>query len=181
MNLCILIPLLVGLISAILGYLLGKLSSGGGSNDNAGDIDFWRSKNAQLESDLAACKSKFSAGAGNVASSYAGGASAAAVAAVAFDAGAAKGVFGKAIKQDDLTLVEGIGPKIQELFHNHDIHTWKTLSETSVSKCQEVLNTGGERYSVHNPGTWPRQAAMAYQGDWQKLKDWQDILDHGKE
>jgi len=183
MNWCILIPLIVGLISAILGYLLGKLTSGGGSKDNSGDIDFWRTKNAQLESDLAACRSKLSAGAGNVASSFTGGTASApaTAAAVAFNAGAASGVFGKAIKQDDLTIVEGIGPKIQELFHNHGVNSWKELGETTVSRCQNILNTGGERYSVHNPGTWPRQAAMAYNGEWQALKDWQDILDHGKE
>ena len=181
MNWCILIPLLVGLVSAILGYLLGKLSSGGGSKDNSSEIDFWRTKNEHLEADLAACKSKLSSGAGNVASSYAGGETSTAVEAVTFNAGAAKGVFGKTIKQDDLTIVEGIGPKIQELFHNYNVNSWKELGEISVSRCQEILNTGGERYSVHNPGTWPRQATMANNGEWQTLKDWQDILDHGKE
>ncbi len=177
MNWCILIPLLIGLISAFLGYLLGRLSSGGGT-DNSADIELWRNKNAQIEADLKACRSKLSAGAGNVASSFA---AASAGAPIAFNAVAAKGVFGKTIKQDDLTLVEGIGPKIQELFHNHGVHTWNALSDTSVDRCQEILDTGGERYTVHNPGTWPRQAQMAYEGRWQELLDWQDILDHGKE
>ena len=183
MNLCILIPLLVGLISAILGYLLGRLSSSGGDAiTDTTDIDFWRTKNAELESDLAACKAKFSAGAGNIASSSSAKRGAGTtVEAVAFDAGAAKAVFGKKIKEHDLTIVEGIGPKIQELFHTPGVRSWKELSETSVSRCQEILNSAGERYSVHNPGTWPRQAAMAARGEWQALKDWQDILDHGKE
>ena len=179
MNLCILIPLLVGLLSALLGYLLGRLSSGGDS-EASGDIDFWRSKNAQLETDLAACKSKLSAGVGNVpAASFA--ATAAPVAAIAFDGAAAKLHFGKKINQDDLTLVEGIGPKIKELFHTNGVATWKDLADTTVARCQEILDTGGERYSVHNPGTWPRQSEMAHLGKWKELKDWQDILDHGKE
>ena len=47
MNWCILIPLLVGLISALLGYLLGRLFRGG--NDDSDRI-------AKLEADLEACK-----------------------------------------------------------------------------------------------------------------------------
>lgn len=183
MNWCILIPLLVGLISAFLGYLIGKMNS----KDNtkpSGDIELWRKKNVQLESELAACKAKFSAGAGTVPSSAVSSASLASVAAVVpsvFSASEAKAVFGKTIKHDDLTVVEGIGPKIKELFHSKDIKTWKALSETTVDRCKEVLKSGGERFSVHNPGTWPRQAKMAYEGAWKELLDWQNVLDKGKE
>lgn len=169
MNWCILIPLLVGLISALLGYLLGKLGKGNTDCENCIDC---QNRTKSLEADLANCKAKL---ASSKSTSFA------AVAPLAFNAGAAKAVFGKTIKQDDLTVIEGIGPKIQDLFHNHGINTWKGLSEATVEKCQEVLNSGGERFTVHNPGTWPRQAAMAYKGDWQELLDWQDILDKGKE
>jgi len=166
MNWCILIPLLVGLISALLGYLLGRLLGGG--NDDSDRI-------ARLEADLDACRKSKST---NVASSFA--APAAAVSTVAFDADAAKAVFGKRIKENDLTVVEGIGPKIQELFHNHGVNTWRELSECSQDKCQSVLDSGGERYKIHNPGTWPEQAGMAADGLWQKLWDWQEKLDGGK-
>jgi len=177
MNWCILIPLLVGAICALLGYLLGK-SLGGG--ENKVDVDVYKNRIAKLESDLAACKSSkssksSSSGAGSVASSIAAG-----TAAVAFNADAAKAVFGKKIKENDLTLVEGIGPKIQELFHNHDVKTWHGLSQCDVGKCQEVLNSGGERFKVHNPGTWPKQALLAAEGKWKELFDWQEELDGGK-
>lgn len=183
MDWSILIPLIVGLICALFGYLLGRLFAKG--EDHSADIELWQNKNDELETALAKCmsqladaKSSDSGGAGNgVISSFAD----ANVVAVPFDGDAARAVFGKPINQDDLTLVEGIGPKIRELFHDHGVSTWQILSETSVQRCQDILNTGGERYSVHNPGTWPRQAGMAYQGKWQELLDWQDILDHGKE
>jgi len=100
---------------------------------------------------------------------------------IPFDAAAAAAVFGKKIIQDDLKLVEGIGPKIEELFHAAGIKTWKELSETSVDRCKEVLATGGERFQMHDPGTWPRQCQLMYEGKWQELKDWQDVLDGGKE
>jgi len=173
MNWCILIPALVGIISAILGYLLGRLMGGDNGNDDKvrqlqADLDACRKSKLNLESDLASAKS-------NVASSFAGG-----IAAAAFDADAAKAAFGKKIKENDLTIVEGIGPKIQELFHNHDVKTWQALSECSVEKCQSVLNSGGDRFKMHKPGTWPEQAKMAAEGLWDKLKKWQDELDGGK-
>ncbi|WP_452220100.1 hypothetical protein [Lacinutrix salivirga] len=189
MNWCILIPLLVGLISAILGYLLGKLLGGENSNDNNSSIDVYKTRISKLESDLDACKASKTknsgnsgnAGASGIASSFAAPVAASASASLlAFNAEAAKAVFGKKIKKDDLTIVEGIGPKIQELFHNHDVKTWKALSECSQDKCQKVLDSGGERFKIHKPGTWPEQAKMAYEGEWQKLKDWQDALDGGK-
>ncbi|OSY88990.1 LSU ribosomal protein L21p [Tenacibaculum holothuriorum] len=178
---CWLIPLLVGLISAILAYLLGRLSSG---NNSDGNIDEWKAKVAKLEADLEGCyatkmnlETDLSAAKSSLASSLAG---ATVVTLIPFDADAAKAVFGKKIKENDLKIVEGIGPKIEGLFHNFDIKTWKDLGEASVEKCQEVLNSGGERYRIHKPTTWPKQAKLAYEGKWQELKDWQDELDGGK-
>lgn len=97
-----------------------------------------------------------------------------------FDAEGAKSAFEKTVKQDDLKIVEGIGPKIEELFQNAGITTWKQLSETSVEKRQEVLDSGGDNYKVHDPSTWAEQAELAYLNKWSALKKWQDELDGGK-
>lgn len=167
--LCWLIPILIGVLCAILGYLIGK------SRDNTlaltSDLNALSDKNVRLEADLADCHHKLSSYAG-MASTY--------VPAIPFDARAARTAFGKRIKQDDLTVVEGIGPKIAGLFHNYDIKTWKALSETSVAKCQEVLDSGGERYKVHDPASWPMQAKMCYEGKWKDLYKWQEEHHHGK-
>lgn len=161
----------------------------------SGDLDIWKNKATKLEealnlsnkakmnltADLSACKQSRSrletdlTNANNKLST-----SLAAASVIAFNGDAAKAVFGKKIKQDDLKLVEGIGPKIEGLFHNFEIKTWKALSETSVEKCQEVLNSGGDRYKIHNPGTWPKQAELAYEAKWAELLKWQDELDGGK-
>ena len=181
---CLLIPILTGLISALLGYLLGKLLSGGGNDDeyNAriarleADLKACKSSNASLESNLSSAKANLSSEGASMASSFAG----AAASAIVFDAAAAKAAFGKKIRDNDLTVVEGIGPKIQELFHNFDVKTWASLAATSVAKCEEVLESGGARFKMHNPKTWPEQASLAAEGKWQKLKDWQDALDGGR-
>lgn len=196
MNWCIIIPILVGLISALLGYLLGRLFSNTNQENNTsdnGEVLALQNKIASLEADLKACEtSKLSlssdlelARQASKAISTNLGASAsltadASATLIPFDAGAAKAAFGKKIKQDDLKVVEGIGPKIEGLFHNFGIKTWKALGEASIEKCQEVLNSGGDRYRIHKPNTWPKQAKLAYQGKWKELKKWQDDLDGGK-
>ena len=82
---------------------------------------------------------------------------------------------------DDLKKIEGIGPKIAEIFNNDGIMTFAQLAETSTEKMQELLDGAGSRYSSHNPGTWAKQAAMAAAGQWDELKAWQDEMNGGKE
>jgi len=177
---CWIIPALVGIISAIFGYLLGKGARANTVNDNSAELKSLRDKNATLKADLAACTGKLTAS-GNLNIDTSNAISAAPKTAdVPFNADAVKDIFGKRIKQDDLKIVEGIGPKIAGLFHNFDIKTWKALSETSVSKCQEVLNSGGDRYRIHDPSSWPMQAKMCYEGKWKDLRKWQDEHKAGK-
>lgn len=178
---CILIPILIGLLCAYFGYLLGKGKST--TIDNSADLKLLQNKNAKLQTDLDACKGKLSAG-----TAMAGAGSAAAVPSsltatetvLPFNATAAKAALGKVVKQDDLKIVEGIGPKISDMFSGSGIKTWKALSETAVADCQKVLDGGGNRYKVHDPASWPMQAKMAYEGKWVELAKWQDEHDHGK-
>jgi ribosomal protein L27 len=87
----------------------------------------------------------------------------------------------KAAKADDLKKIEGIGPKIEELLHEAGIKTFVQLSETPAEKVKEILEAAGPRYTMHNPATWAKQAALAAEGKWDELKSWQDELDGGKE
>ncbi|MFK8101897.1 MAG: helix-hairpin-helix domain-containing protein [Saprospiraceae bacterium] len=82
---------------------------------------------------------------------------------------------------DDLKKIEGIGPKIAELLQNDGIKTFKELSEATVDRIKEILTAAGSRYKMHDPTTWPDQAKMAANGEWDKLKEWQDSLQGGKE
>lgn len=81
--------------------------------------------------------------------------------------------------QDDLTKVEGIGPKIAGLFKDAGINTFAELAATEVEKMKEILAAAGKRYAIHNPETWAQQAQMAADGKWDELKAWQDELDGG--
>jgi predicted flap endonuclease-1-like 5' DNA nuclease len=89
-------------------------------------------------------------------------------------------LLGVKVKWNDLKLIEGIGPKIEALFHAAGIKTWQELAETTVDRCREILQKGGERFQMHNPATWPRQSKMLNEGKWKQLKEYQLSLDGGK-
>jgi large subunit ribosomal protein L27 len=84
-------------------------------------------------------------------------------------------------KPDDLTKIEGIGPKIAELFHNEGIHLFSELANIPVERMREILDAAGPRYRIHEPATWAQQANLAATGQWAELKELQDRLDGGKE
>ncbi len=188
--LCWLWPLIAGILCGILGYLLGRSMSSkwrGKYEDLKRkyeqlklDFDKCKKHRAELESELSGLKAQLEDCKRNKVKTNNFVNEPAKVAVIPFNADAAKAVFGKKIKQDDLKVVEGIGPKIEELFHNAGVKTWKALSETSVERCQEILDSAGERFKVHTPRTWPEQAKMAYEGKWKELLKWQDELDGGK-
>ncbi len=83
-------------------------------------------------------------------------------------------------KGDDLKKIEGIGPKIAEILTESGIDTFAALAATDAEKIKEILLAKGKRYAMHNPTTWPKQAALAAEGKWDELKKWQDELDGGK-
>ncbi|MFX0556241.1 hypothetical protein ACOCEA_05560 [Maribacter sp. CXY002] len=180
---CWLIPLLVGAICGILGYLIGKTRSGDFVTDNSDELKILQDKNATLQADLEACNKKNSYSAGSGASPSASADSLTTgdeVASIPFDVAAAKTALGKTIKQDDLKVIEGIGPKIEGMFKDAGIKTWKALSDASVAECQRVLDGGGKRYRIHDPASWPMQAKMCYEGKWAELSQWQNQHKHGK-
>ena len=98
-----------------------------------------------------------------------------------YDAKGANAVFGKMLLEDDLKIVEGIGPKTAQLLNVNSIHTWKQLGSTSVPQLQNLLSRSGGRFQFLNPSTWPKQARMASEGEWVKLREYQDYLIGGVE
>jgi large subunit ribosomal protein L27 len=82
---------------------------------------------------------------------------------------------------DDLKKIEGIGPKIAEIFNAAGISTYADLAATPVEKLSEILAEAGSRYASKNPSTWPEQAKLAAEGNWDVLKDLQEKLKGGIE
>ncbi|MRJ08957.1 50S ribosomal protein L21 [Ornithobacterium rhinotracheale] len=91
----------------------------------------------------------------------------------------AKATSAKA-KKDDLTIVEGIGPKVQELFNENGINTLEELAAKKSEELKAILEPKGGIYAAMDTETWPKQAQMAAEGKIEELKAWQDELKGGK-
>jgi large subunit ribosomal protein L27 len=84
-------------------------------------------------------------------------------------------------KLDDLKIVEGIGPKIEQLLKEGGINTWAELAAAEVDRLREILDAAGSRYQIHDPSTWPAQAKFAVDGKWDELKEYQEMLMGGRD
>lgn len=89
-------------------------------------------------------------------------------------------VLGPSLRLDDLTVVEGIGPKIADLCHARGITTWWALANTSVDTLREVLTAAGPKFQVHDPSSWPEQARLLATGQWVAFQTFTERLRAGR-
>lgn len=79
---------------------------------------------------------------------------------------------------DDLRRIEGIGSKVAALLGEAGISTYAQLAAAAPDHLREVLQAAGLRFM--DPATWPEQAALAAQGDWEGLVALQGALKGGR-
>lgn len=79
---------------------------------------------------------------------------------------------------DDLTIIEGIGPKVAKLLEGIGITTFQQLAEADLARLREALDGAGYKYM--EPVGWVEQAALAAKGDWDGLKKLQATLKGGR-
>ncbi len=84
------------------------------------------------------------------------------------------------IMADDLKVIEGIGPKIEEVLKKGRIRDLADLSNASLERINKILASAGGRFKIANPETWASQAKIAVTGDWDALKRYQDTLKGGR-
>lgn len=82
-------------------------------------------------------------------------------------------------KPDDLTVIEGIGPKIKLILAEAGITRFDQLGVSEPDQLSEIMKNAGLR--IANPKTWPSQARMAAAGEWDKLQAYQERLNAGRE
>lgn len=83
-------------------------------------------------------------------------------------------------KVANFTMIEGIGPKIDEVLKAAGIYSMENLSKTKASKLQQILKDAEGNFNFADPTSWPKQAALAAAGKMGELKKWQDELIGGK-
>ena len=84
--------------------------------------------------------------------------------------------------EDDLTRIEGVGPKVATLLNVQGIHSYAQLSKAQSSQLHTILKSAGPTYHLADASaeTWPEQARLAAQGRWQELLSLQDEMKGGR-
>jgi len=83
-------------------------------------------------------------------------------------------------KPDDLKVIEGIDPKINELLLAAGVRSFVELSEAPIERLKKILDDAGDRYRILDPSTWAQQASLCAAGDWDALRELQDKLIAGR-
>jgi predicted flap endonuclease-1-like 5' DNA nuclease len=82
---------------------------------------------------------------------------------------------------DDLTRIEGIGPKIASVLQAAGITTFAQLADADVQRLREILEHADPRLlRLAQPATWPEQSALAAAGAWEALEALQNQLKGGR-
>ncbi len=82
----------------------------------------------------------------------------------------------KADVTDDLKIIEGIGPRIEEILKSKGINTFKQLSSTDIDELKKYIVDEDSRFSKNETESWPHQAAMAEKGQWEELNIYQEFM-----
>ncbi len=77
---------------------------------------------------------------------------------------------------DNFKKIEGIGPKIETALHTAGIKTYADLRASDTETLKAILAAASPSFKMHDPETWPYQADLAYNKNWEKLKEYQDFL-----
>ena len=85
----------------------------------------------------------------------------------------------RAMVADDLTRIEGIGPKISGLLQGAGVSTFQQLAGTGVDRLERIL-ADANLAGLANPSTWPEQARLAAEGEWERLETLQEELKGGR-
>ena len=82
------------------------------------------------------------------------------------------------VRPDDLTIIEGIGPKIAGLLNAAGIQSFAQLSVTDTAKIADILKANKLQFT--DPTTWPEQAGLAAAGKTAELEALQNSLKGGR-
>ena len=82
------------------------------------------------------------------------------------------------VEADDLTIIEGIGPKVAKVLGEAGILTFNQLAQSNADDIQMILNEAN--LQMMDATSWPAQAKLAAENDMDGLKKMQDKLSGGR-
>lgn len=87
----------------------------------------------------------------------------------------------EATTADDLTIIEGIGPKAAEALAEGGLATFAAIAAATPEQISAVLDAAEGSFNALVPTTWPEQAQLAADGKMDELEVLKDNLKGGRE
>lgn len=84
------------------------------------------------------------------------------------------------LSPENLQIFEGLGPKMETFLKSLGIKNWSELAVQDHILIKSKLEKLDPKYRILEPDSWPIQAALARDGEWIKLIDYQKRLSAGK-
>lgn len=84
----------------------------------------------------------------------------------------------KAKPKNDLRKIEGIGPKIASVLAVAGIESFEKLAWMKPEEIKAILDEA--KIPLAQPDTWPEQARLAAENNWQALESFQSQLKGGR-
>lgn len=78
--------------------------------------------------------------------------------------------------KDDLKKLEGIGPKLEQVLNAAGVQNFAQLASMAPDEIKPILEAAGNQFRMHDPKSWPYQAELANKGEWERLKEYQNLL-----
>jgi ribosomal protein S6 len=82
---------------------------------------------------------------------------------------------------DDITIIEGLGPKAAEALIAAGIDTFAKLASATKEEIDAILEASPSKVQHLDATTWGKQASLAAEGKMDELKALQEELNNGKE
>ncbi len=80
---------------------------------------------------------------------------------------------------DDLQMLDGIGPKVQEALYNEGVTSFAHLASLSLRELEYIVQERQRVRIVGSTSTWIQQAKLAALGDFEGLRELQSRISHG--
>lgn len=62
------------------------------------------------------------------------------------------------LAKDDLKVITGVGPKMEQLLNDAGIFTYYQLSMAPIKDLKPILDVAGPRFKAQNPADWKKEA-----------------------
>lgn len=62
------------------------------------------------------------------------------------------------LAKDDLKVITGVGPKMEQLLNEAGIFTYYQLSMAPIKDLKPILDAAGPRFKAQNPADWKKEA-----------------------